>query len=113
MGGTKKLLWLVVLLVFGVLLWSGVAPKDRFTWFLEIVPILIGLPVLGFLVQRGYKPTPLLLILLGFHACILALGGKYTYAEVPFGFWMRDFFGFARNHYFGGFVVLPIVQRDL
>jgi putative membrane protein len=27
------------------------------------------------------------------------LGGHYTYAEVPIGFWAQDLLGFARNHY--------------
>jgi putative membrane protein len=33
------------------------------------------------------------------HAVILMVGGHYTYAEVPLGFWMQRAFGFARNHY--------------
>lgn len=99
MGGRNRLLWLTLAVVLVVLTWSGVAPKDRFTWFLEVAPVFIGLPILLFLYQRGSRVTSLLLILLGIHACILALGGKYTYAEVPLGFWMQGFFGFARNHY--------------
>jgi putative membrane protein len=27
------------------------------------------------------------------------VGGHYTYAEVPLGYWMQDWFGFARNNY--------------
>jgi hypothetical protein len=34
--------WLV--LVLAVLVWSGIGPKDRFTWFLEVAPVLIALP---------------------------------------------------------------------
>lgn len=101
MGKSKvnRRLWLAVGVVVLVLIWSGIAPKDRFTWFLEVVPVLIGLPILIFLSRRGVPVTPLLLGLLVFHALILAVGGKYTYAEVPLGFWMAEVFGFARNHY--------------
>ncbi len=81
-----------------VLLWSGIAPHDRFTWFLEVAPVLIGVPVLIFL-WPTLRFTRLVYTLLWIHAVILMVGGKYTYAEVPFGFWLQDLFGFARNHY--------------
>ena len=84
--------------MLAVLVWSGVAPHDRFTWLLEVVPVLIGLPVL-LATGRRFPLTPLLYLLLAAHACILMVGGKYTYAEVPLGFWVGEALGFARNHY--------------
>jgi len=81
-----------------LLAWSAVRPHDYFTWLLEVAPILIGVPVLV-ATYRRFPLTPLLNRLLFVHAVILIVGGHYTYAEVPFGFWMRDAFGFARNHY--------------
>ena len=81
-----------------VLAWSAVRPHDTFTWLLEVAPILIGVPILV-ATRRRFPLTPLLYRLLFVHAVILMVGGHYTYAEVPFGFWMRDAFGFARNHY--------------
>ena len=81
-----------------ILVWSGVAPHDRFTWFLEVAPVLIGAPILVAL-RRRFRLTPLVYTLLWIHAIILMVGGKYTYAEVPFGFWLQDAFGFSRNHY--------------
>jgi putative membrane protein len=81
-----------------VLVWSGIEPHDRFTWFLEVAPVLIGAPILMFLWPR-LRFTRLLYTLLFVHAVILMVGGKYTYAEVPFGFWLQEVFGFARNHY--------------
>lgn len=71
---------------------------DRFTWILEVFPILIGFPILFFSHPR-FPLTRLLYIFLFLHFCILSLGGIYTYAKVPLGFWMQDWFGFARNHY--------------
>jgi len=77
---------------------SGIGPADRTTWWLEIFPILLAVPVL--LVTRNRFPlTPLVYRLIFVHALILMLGGHYTYAKVPLGFWMQDWFGFARNHY--------------
>jgi putative membrane protein len=90
----------VVLLVAGiaVLAWSAVRPHDYFTWFMEVAPILIGVPILVATYWR-FPLTPLLYRLIFLHAVILMVGGHYTYAEVPLGFWMERVFGFARNHY--------------
>lgn len=81
-----------------VLVWSGIAPHDRFTWGLEVAPVLIGVPILVVLWPR-FRLTTLVYVLIWIHAVILMVGGKYTYAEVPLGFWLQDAFGFARNHY--------------
>lgn len=81
-----------------VLLWSGIAPHDRITWWLEVSPVLLGAPLL-LATARRFPLTPLLYGLLFAHAVILMVGGHYTYARVPFGFWMQDVFDFARNHY--------------
>jgi len=77
---------------------SGIRPHDTFTWVLEVAPIFIGLPFL-LASYRTFPLTPLLYRLLLVHALILMLGGHYTYAEVPLGFWVRDALGLARNHY--------------
>ncbi|MGH7498955.1 MAG: DUF2238 domain-containing protein [Gemmatimonadales bacterium] len=90
-------LGLVVSLVV-LLVWSGLHPHDRFTWFLEVFPILIGVPVLIAMRPR-FRFTRLVYTLVWVHAGILILGGHYTYAKVPLGFWMEDWFGFHRNHY--------------
>ena len=90
---------LVLLVATGVALAvSAVRPRDTFTWFLEVAPVLIAVPVLV-ATHRRFPLTPLLYRLLFAHALILMLGGHYTYAEVPLGFWVRDAFGLARNHY--------------
>ena len=77
---------------------SAIRPHDYFTWLLEVVPILIGVPVLV-ATHRRFPLTPLAYRLLLVHAVILMVGGHYTYAEVPLGFWVRDALGLARNHY--------------
>jgi putative membrane protein len=90
----------VALLISGVaiLIWSGIGPHDRFTWFLEVAPVLIGVPILVY-VYRRFRFTRLVYTLIWIHAVILMVGGHFTYAQVPFGFWMQEAFGFARNHY--------------
>ncbi|ROP55150.1 DUF2238 domain-containing protein [Streptomyces sp. PanSC9] len=92
--------------------------RDRTTWFLETVWALVGLPLLV-LLWRRFPLTGLLCGLLTVHALVLAMGGHYTYAQVPLGDWVRDTFGLARNPYdrFGhlmqGFVPAILVRELL
>jgi putative membrane protein len=81
-----------------VLLWSGIQPIDRVTWWLEVAPVLIGAPILVFTFSK-FRLSPLLYRLLFLHAVILIVGGHYTYARVPIGFWAQDLLDLSRNHY--------------
>lgn len=80
------------------LIWSAIAPKDYFTWFLEVLPALIGAGILIFTFNR-FKLTTLLYCLILIHSLILMVGGHYTYAEVPLFDWIKPIFGFERNNY--------------
>lgn len=96
----RRLIWFLGLLV-PVLVWSWIAPHDRFTWWLEVVPVLIGVPImLG--VRRRFPLSTLLLLLVWVHCGVLIVGGHYTYALVP-GFGPTDALGRAlgwtRNNY--------------
>lgn len=84
--------------VLMALAWSGWAPVDRLTWFMEVVWVIIGLPLLAFSASR-FPLTRLLAGLLAVHALILIHGGHYTYAQAPLGLWFRDAFELGRNHY--------------
>jgi putative membrane protein len=94
----KTYLLTLAALVAVALVASGVAPHDRVTWWLEVFPVLIAAPLLLATAAR-FPLTPLLYTLLAIHALILILGGHYTYAQVPLGFWVQDWLGLARNHY--------------
>jgi putative membrane protein len=85
-------------LFLAALLWSAIRPLEYFTWFLEVFPALLGVVVM-LATHKRFPLTTLLTVLLFVHAIILIVGGHYTYAEVPLGFWMQDVFGFTRNHY--------------
>lgn len=97
--GRKNIEPLVLLaLCLLVLVVSGIGPFDRATWLMEVAPVLIGAPLL-ILTWSRFRPTPLLYRLLFLHALILILGGHYTYARVPPGFWVQELFDLGRNHY--------------
>lgn len=88
------------LLLSGVLLLAltAIRPHDYPTWWMETAPIFVALPILIATYPR-YRLTPLTYRLLFLHAIILMVGGHYTYAEVPLGYWMQDWFGLVRNDY--------------
>ncbi|OQX73696.1 MAG: hypothetical protein B6D59_04830 [Campylobacteraceae bacterium 4484_4] len=108
------LLWLFIF--WSVLIWSAIDPKDYPTWFLEVFPALIGFVVLA-ATYRRFSLTPLVYLLILIHAIILMVGGHYTYAEVPLGEWMKEWFGLARNdydkigHFAQGFVPFMIARE--
>lgn len=85
----NSLLIASVVLTQFLLGWSPSA--DRLTWALENAPVWIGLVLLAF-THRRFPLSRLCLVLLAIHAVILAVGGHYTYAKVPFGDWMKDWF---------------------
>ena len=96
---------------------SGLAPYDRTTWIMEVAPVAIALPIL-WATRRTFPLTPLLYVLIFVHACILMLGGAYSYARVPLGFAVADLLGLDRNpydklgHFFQGFVP-ALVAREI
>lgn len=81
-----------------VLAWSAWQPYDRFTWWLEVAPVLIALPLL-LVTYREFPFSRLAYGLILGHAVILMVGGHYTYAEMPLFNWLRDTFDLARNYY--------------
>ncbi len=92
----RILIWVVVFL--SVLIWSAVEPADRLTWWMEVIPALVGFLILITTRQR-FPLTELVYFLILIHAIILMVGGHYTYAEVPLGDWLRDLVGGDRNNY--------------
>ncbi|MEK6642834.1 MAG: DUF2238 domain-containing protein [Planctomycetota bacterium] len=94
----RRLLVALLALFLVVLVWSGIQPKDRFTWVLEVAPAVVAAGVL-LITRRRFPFTTLAYVAMWMHAMILLVGGKYTYAEVPLGDWVRDALYLARNHY--------------
>ena len=110
----------LVLLVItaAALVVSGIEPYDRATWWLEVAPVLIAAPVL-LASWRWFPFTPLVYRLIFLHALVLIVGGHYTYARVPAGFWVQEIFDLGRNHYdrlghlMQGFVPVMVAREIL
>ncbi len=110
-----KYLWGIIYL--SVLIWSAIAPKDLFTWFLEVLPAMIGAVLLIF-TYKSFRLTPLLYGLILFHCVVLMIGGHYTYAEVPLFDTIKTVFNLERNNYdkvghFAQGLVPAILAREI
>ena len=96
---------------------SGIAPYDRLTWLMEVMPALIAWPIL-YATRRSFRFTDVAYALIAVHGLILMLGAAYTYARVPLGFTLQEIFTLDRNpydkigHFAQGFVP-AIVAREL
>lgn len=112
-----SLLGLGTAIIAIVLIISGIKPYDRMTWLMEVIPVLIVMPVL-FMSFKKFPLTNLLYTLIFLHAIVLIVGGAYTYARVPLGFEIADWFNLDRNpydkigHFMQGFVP-AVVAREI
>ena len=93
---TEVITWLAGFAV--VFIWSAIAPKDLFTWFLEVVPALAALVAMA-ATWRRFPLTRLVYWWILIHCIVLVVGGHYTYAEVPLFDWIRDWTNGTRNNY--------------
>jgi len=104
----------VVVLV--ALLVSGIAPRERVTWLMEVIPVIIAAAVIAATWKR-FPLTTLACVLVAVHCLVLIYGGAYTYAHTPFGFWLQDALGTERNpydkigHFMQGFVPALIARE--
>ncbi|MFY8097988.1 MAG: DUF2238 domain-containing protein [Flavobacterium sp.] len=111
-----KILNIYIVFFFVGLIVSGFQPKEYFTWFLEVVPALIGFLIL-FLTYKKFQFTNFTYFFILLHCYVLFLGGHYTYAEVPLFDWIKEIFHQSRNnydkvgHFFQGFVPAMIVRE--
>lgn len=93
-----KFIYALLFLLLVLLVWSGINPKEYFTWFLEVSPAVLGILVLTITFKK-FRFTNLVYVLIFFHCAILIVGGHYTYSEVPLFDWIRDVFHQSRNNY--------------
>lgn len=114
----EKSLILALLALLLIMALSAIHPYDRTTWFMEVAPIFIALPVM-IATYRRFPLTTLLYVLIFIHALVLIAGGHYTYARVPLGFWIEHAFSLGRNpydkigHFMQGFVPFLVTREIL
>jgi putative membrane protein len=114
---TREAIALLVLTAIALVI-SGIGPRERGTWLLEVLPVLIAAPLLVFS-WKPFRLTRLAYWLIFVHALVLMLGGHYTYAHVPLGFWLQEVFELARNpydrigHFMQGFTPAIVIREIL
>ena len=113
----NKTLLLLLILFFVALIWSAVNHFDYFTWLLESIPAILAVAILA-LTFKKFRFTNMTYTLIFIHCCILFVGAKYTYAEVPLFNYIQEYFGHARNNYdkighFAQGFIPAIVAREL
>ena len=77
----------IVLFLIGLML-SAIQPKEYFTWFLEVIPAIVGFVILV-LTYKKFSFTNFTYFFILIHCIILFIGGHYTYAEVPLFEWIK------------------------
>ena len=97
-----------------VWIWAAINPLHPSDWLLENILVIVFVVIL-IVVYKKFPLSDLSYIILTIFLTLHTIGSHYTYAEVPFGFWLQDVFGFSRNHYdrivhfsFGLLVAYPI-----
>lgn len=115
---SQKLLLIMIALWGVILVISAIGAKELGTWALEVFPVVLGSAVL-FYTNSKFPLPRYVMIWIFIHGLVLMLGGHYTYAKVPVGFWLQDIFNFQRNpydrigHLFQGFVPALIAKEIL
>ncbi len=114
---TREAITLLVVTAIALVI-SGIGPRERGTWVLEVAPVLIAVSILLY-TWKPFRLTRLAYWLIFLHALVLMLGGHYTYAHVPLGFWLQELLDFARNpydrigHFMQGFVPAIVIREIL
>jgi putative membrane protein len=114
----ERSLIIAMLALLLIMALTAIHPYDRTTWFMEVAPIFIALPVMA-ATYRHFPLTTLLYALIFIHALVLIAGGSYTYARVPLGFWIEHAFSLSRNpydkigHFMQGFVPFLVTREIL
>jgi len=104
-----------LLLWYGLLwTWLAIAPVNRRDWFLENL-LALALVTLLLLTYRRFQFSRLSYGLITLFMTLHAVGAHYTYAEVPFGFWLKDVLSLSRNPFdrivhfaYGALFVYPV-----
>ena len=102
-------------------IWSFAGAPDAGTWAFEVLPLTAVLAVLAALGlrRRAWRFSDLAWVLLAWFYLIQCLGGRYTFAHVPFPRALTDALGLERNpadrigHFFQGFVPAILLREWL
>lgn len=90
----------MLLAVVFTLVWLStlIGTTDMNNWLLENMLVFMFLGFL-FLTYKRHQFSDLSYLLITVYLCLHVYGSKYTYAENPLGYWLKDALDWERNHY--------------
>lgn len=94
----NRWLWVFIITFFAIWINTFLGTTDLNNWILENTLTIIFLVFLGTTFKK-YQFSDLSYLLMCIYLCLHVYGAKYTYAENPFGYWLKDYFNSTRNHY--------------
>lgn len=94
----NRLLQFLLVVYVGVWIWAAINPVYPFDWFLENILTIVAIVFL-FATYRRFPFSDASYLLIFVFMVMHAIGGHYTYSEVPFGFLLKETFELSRNHY--------------
>ena len=96
----KKNIWILAFIAVFAFVWSNslVGTTDIANWLLEntLTFIFVAFLVMSY---KKHQFSDLSYLLVCIYLCLHVYGSKHTYAENPFGYWLKDAFNMSRNHY--------------
>jgi len=95
---SNPLLWILSSVFILVWLSTFIGTTDINNWWLENTLTFLFLFFLVLTIKK-YQFSDLSYLLICLYLCLHVYGSKYTYAENPFGYWLKDYFHTSRNHY--------------
>jgi putative membrane protein len=104
----------LILLFLAFWVWAAINPKYPDGWLLENYLVFIFVPII-LIVGIYFKLSNVSYTLITIFMILHVIGSHYTYAEVPFGYTLQEWFGSDRNMYdrivhfsFGFLLAYPI-----
>jgi putative membrane protein len=113
--------WLQAFILVFLIIWTStlIGTSDINNWILENLLVFLFLLFMIFSFKR-YQFSDLSYLLVCVYLCLHVYGSKYTYAENPLGYWLKDVLHWERNHYdrivhfcFGFFLAYPMREMFL
>jgi putative membrane protein len=95
---TNPWLWLFITVFSIIWVNTFIGTNDMNNWMLENA-LTVLFVVFLFATFKKYQFSDLTYLLICVYLCLHIYGAKYTYAENPFGYWLKDYFNTSRNHY--------------
>ncbi len=93
----KFIITYIILFIVGWLS-TLIGTTDIYNWIMENTLVIIFLSILMFTYKK-FRFSDLTYTFIFIYLSLHIYGAMYTYAENPFGYWMKDAFQFERNHY--------------